>query len=261
VASMECASLVVLVGVITLGFVDNERAAASRRHDFCIHAEMKIPDWTIWDVVFVGHVSPQEYAPIFDREFLDICHRHEHRRAWNFGSGSESHIRLIGHYIARLRKVWLGSWWEPFCRYPISGFSCRRTTEIFPSHGNIGPRREIVGLIWIGTEMRNIDDLRKIDVSAQLEPGGFDLLFNRVVGLKQEISTYAGGNDQRDSGGAQYSRPVSYRFLIALGVWIIAATCGAAGLLIGLFRQDSGLLYLLSLFLALVLGTVGAALL
>jgi hypothetical protein len=52
---------------------------------------------------------------------------------------------------------------------------------------------------------------------------------------------------------------MGYGLFIALGIWIIAAACGAAGLLIGLSRQDSGLLYLLSLAIAGILGAVGAS--
>lgn len=46
---------------------------------------------------------------------------------------------------------------------------------------------------------------------------------------------------------------------IALGIWIIAAACGTAGLLVALTRQNGGLLYLLSLVVAGILGAVGAA--
>jgi hypothetical protein len=251
-------ALSALICVVTVWLVNNEGSAASRWHDFCIHTEMKVPDWAIRDVVPVGHVPPQENTTVFDREFLDICHRHQHRRTWSFGSGSESRIRLVGHDFAWLRKIWLISRWVPFCGYPICGFSGWSTSEVFPSHADIGPRRKLTWLILVGTEMGNVDDLLITDIGPQLNTGSFNLFLDASIGLEKEIGAYARGDREYDSRSAQNARPMGYGLFIAFGIWTIAAACGAAGLLIGLFRQDSGLLYLCSLIVAGILGAVGS---
>lgn len=53
--------------------------------------------------------------------------------------------------------------------------------------------------------------------------------------------------------------PSDHSPFIAFGLWIIASSIGSAGLLWGLFRHESPLLYGLSLVLTAIIAAMGAA--
>ena len=143
-------SIGILISVVALWLVNFEGGASrlvTSAQCYCDHAEMRMSERAIWNVVPINRISPEKDGSVTDAKFLNVSHWNENQDAGQFCSGSERYIEVFRQLILGFAEIGFCAGRIPLHRNPIFHLSGWSASEVFPTKPTLAPGAGLSGFV------------------------------------------------------------------------------------------------------------------